>query len=190
MEILHGFIFIFLLPSARIQIIQKTKADFSCIPCKRIGTSENKTSTRTITILQITESSRKMFNNFTGVRRMDWNSLVYIKSVECDVGKCDAENNFPFLPDVQNFENCQMSLLCWKKTFGWRKTFSQEKIFGQKKSPWDEKSVSVRQYLDNHESIPIGSLSFYHLINKTIAALFDKIQKIQTEFDFLLSVHG
>lgn len=92
---LHGFIFIFLLPSARIQIIQKTKADFSCIPCKRIGTSENKTLTRTIPILQITESSRKMFNNFTGVPQMDWNSLFYIKGVECDVGrKFNTEKQF------------------------------------------------------------------------------------------------
>lgn len=80
---------------ARIQIIQKTKADFSCIPCKRIGTSENKTLTRTIPILQITESSRKMFNNFTGVPQMDWNSLFYIKGVECDVGrKFNTEKQF------------------------------------------------------------------------------------------------
>lgn len=97
---------------------KKTKADFSCIPCKRIGTSENKTSTRTIPILQITESSRKMFNNFTGVCRMDRNSLFYKKVWNVMSGENSIpRNNFPFLPDKQNFENCQTSLLCWKKTF-------------------------------------------------------------------------
>lgn len=76
-----------------------------------------------------------------------------------------------------------------KRLSGEETHLGKEKLLGEKKTPLDEKSVSVRQYLDNHDSIPIGSLSFYDLINTTIAAMFDKTKKIQRNLDFLLSVH-
>lgn len=142
---LHGFIFIFLLPSARIQIIQKTKADFSCIPCKRIGTSENKTSTRTIPILQITESSRKMFNNFTGVRRMDWNSLFYMKSVECDVGrKFSTEKQFSVPSWYTKFWKLPNEFIMLEKDFQVKKHIWVKKNFWVKKNAFRWK-ISFRK---------------------------------------------